>query len=263
MNKIDLETEKIREPKDYLEIESLKVTYNQRGQETLALENVNLTLPEASIGAIIGPSGCGKSTLLNVVAGLNPSYEGKVFLNGKTPQESNEVALILQEYGLLPWKTVWDNVRLGLQIKGVSKGEAAERTEEILTQLGLLQLRKRFPIQLSGGQRQRVAIARSLVLKPELLLMDEPFSSLDALTREEMQELVLKVWQENGLTILLITHNIEEAVFLGHKIFTMSPCPGNILEELTNPLAGDHEARGKVEFLELTNYLRQNLRGRE
>lgn len=262
MSKIALEIESTGRNKDYLKIESLKVTYSQRGQDTAALANVDLTLPQASIGAIIGPSGCGKSTLLNVVAGLNPNYEGKVSLNGKTPQGSNEVALILQEYGLLPWKTVWDNVKLGLQIKGVNKGEAAQRTEEILQQLGLLHLRKRFPIQLSGGQRQRVAIARSLVLKPELLLMDEPFSSLDALTREEMQDLVLKIWQENGLTILLITHNIEEAVFLGHKIFTMSPCPGTIIEELNNPMAGDYGARGKMEFLEMTNYLRQSLRGR-
>jgi taurine transport system ATP-binding protein len=248
--------------KNYLEIESLNVVYSQNGQANAALRDVNLNLPKGQIGAIIGPSGCGKSTLLNVVAGLNKNYQGKVLLKGAPPQDNNEVALILQEYGLLPWKTVWDNVRLGLQIKGVSKAEAAERTEKILNQLGLHHLRKRFPIQLSGGQRQRVAIARSMVLNPELLLMDEPFSSLDALTREEMQDLVLNVWQETGLTILIITHNIEEAVFLGHKIFVMSTCPGTILQEIDNPLAGDYAARGKMEFLEVCNSLRLSLRGR-
>ncbi|WP_035242932.1 ABC transporter ATP-binding protein [Desulfitobacterium hafniense] len=247
---------------NYLTIESLNVVYSQNGQLTPALKDVSLNLPQGQIGAIIGPSGCGKSTLLNVVAGLNKTYQGKVLLKGAPPQANNEVALILQEYGLLPWKTVWDNVRLGLQIKGIAGAQAAQRTEEILEQLGLLHLRKRFPIQLSGGQRQRVAIARSLVLHPELLLMDEPFSSLDALTREEMQDLVLKVWQETGLTILIITHNIEEAVFLGQKIFVMSPCPGIITQEIHNPLAGDYEARGKMEFLEVCNALRLSLRGR-
>lgn len=247
---------------DYLSIESLNVVYAQNGQLTTALKDVNLSLPSGQIGAIIGPSGCGKSTLLSVVAGLNKSYQGQVLLKGAPPKESNEVALILQEYGLLPWKTVWDNVKLGLQIKGISGAEATQRTEGILKQLGLLHLRKRFPIQLSGGQRQRVAIARSLVLNPELLLMDEPFSSLDALTREEMQDLVLNVWQETGLTILIITHNIEEAVFLGHKIYVMSSCPGTITQEIDNPLAGDYEARGKMEFLKVCNALRHSLRGR-
>lgn len=247
---------------NYLEIEALKVVYTQNGQSNVALKDVTLSVPQGQIGAIIGPSGCGKSTLLSVVAGLNKKYEGKVLLKGAPPKENNEVALILQEYGLLPWKTVWDNVKLGLQIKGISSKEAADRTEKILKQMGLYDMRKRFPIQLSGGQRQRVAIARSLVLDPELLLMDEPFSSLDALTREEMQDLVLNVWQETGLTILIITHNIEEAVFLGHKIFVMSNCPGTIIQEIENPLAGDYTARGKMEFLEVCSSLRSSLRGR-
>lgn len=248
---------------DYLTIESLQVDYKQNNHLAPVLRDVNLSLSQGSIGAIIGPSGCGKSTLLNVLAGLNQEYQGKVLLNGQEPARSREAALILQEYGLLPWKTVWDNVRLGLQIKGISKGETAQRAEKILDRLGLLSLRKRFPTQLSGGQRQRVAIARSLILEPKLLLMDEPFSSLDALTREEMQDLLLGLWQETRLTILFITHNIEEAVFLGQKIFVMSQCPGTIIKEFANPLAGDYTARGKLEFLEMASSLRSSLRGRE
>lgn len=248
---------------DFLTIDSLDVNYVQRNQMTLALKNVSFSLPRGSIGVIIGPSGCGKSTLLGVCAGLNTNYQGNVLIDGKLPQESSETALILQEYGLLPWKTVWDNVKLGLQIKGVSAKETARQTEKILTKLGLLHLKKRFPRQLSGGQRQRLAIARSLILQPELLLMDEPFSSLDALTREEMQDLLLNIWQETHLTLLLITHNIEEAVFLGQKIFVMSTSPGTILQEFENPLAGDYSARGKMEFLEMCNALRLGLRGRE
>lgn len=247
----------------YLAIESLNVQYSHANETVLALRDINISLNRGSIGAMIGPSGCGKSTLLNVLAGLNRDYAGKVLLDGKEPKETGEVALILQEYGLLPWKSVWDNVKLGLQIKGVPKTEIAQKTEDILERLGLLSLRKRFPTQLSGGQRQRVAIARSLILEPKLLLMDEPFSSLDALTREEMQEFLLNIWEETNLTILLITHNIEEAVFLGQKIFVMSECPGTIIEEFVNPLAGDCSARGKLQFLEISNSLRLRLRGRE
>ena len=246
---------------EYLSIEALQVGYGQNNQYTPALRDCSLSLPFGSIGVLIGPSGCGKSTLLNVLAGLNRNYRGTVLINGKSPQESTATALILQEYGLLPWKTVGDNIRLGLQIRGCSKPETIKKTEKILTRLGLFNLNKRYPVQLSGGQRQRVAIARSLVLEPELLLMDEPFSSLDALTREEMQDFLLHLWQETNLTILLITHNIEEAVFLGQKIFVMSACPGTIIKEYTNPLAGDYSARGKMEFLELANSLRAGLRG--
>lgn len=246
---------------NYLSIDSLNVNYVQNRNVTPALRDINLSLPQGSIGAIIGPSGSGKSTLLSVLAGLNKNYEGSVLLHGKPPQDCNETALILQGYGLLPWKTVWDNVKLGLQIKGISSQETTKRAEEILGKLELLQLKNRFPIQLSGGQRQRVAIARSLVLQPELLLMDEPFSSLDALTREELQDLLLDIWKDTSLTILIITHNIEEAVFLGQKIFVMSSSPGTIVQELDNPLAGDYAARGKMEFLEMCNELRLSLRG--
>lgn len=246
---------------DYLSIKSLYVDYVQNNQITPALKDVCLSLPFGCTGVIIGPSGCGKSTLLSVLAGLNQSYQGTVLINGKPPKDSNRTALILQEYGLLPWKTVWDNVKLGLQIKGFSKQEIDFKTEKIFHRLGLINLRKRYPAQLSGGQRQRVAIARSLVLEPELLLMDEPFSSLDALTREEMQDFLIKLWQETKLTILIITHNIEEAVFLGQKIFIMSACPGTIIQELPNPLAGEYSARGKVEFLEMSSSLRSCLRG--
>jgi taurine transport system ATP-binding protein len=245
----------------YLIIQSLHASYVQNDALTLALQDVNLSLDRGSSGALIGPSGTGKSTLLNVLAGLHRNYQGQVLLDGKAPENNPETALILQEYGLLPWKTVWDNVKLGLQIKGIGKAEAEERVAKILGKLGLMPLRKRFPTQLSGGQRQRVAIARSLVLEPKLLLMDEPFSSLDALTREEMQDLVLELWQETQLTIFFVTHNIEEAVFLGQKIFVMSGCPGTIVREFTNPLAGDISARGKLEFLETAGSLRLSLRG--
>lgn len=244
---------------DYLAIKSLQVDYLQKGHTVRALDSVELALPRGKTGVIIGPSGCGKSTLFNVLAGLNDRYDGQVLIDGKTPQGGGETALILQEYGLLPWKTVWDNVVLGLQLRKKPPGEIQPQAETVLKKLGLLPLAKRYPAQLSGGQRQRVAIARALVLEPKLLLMDEPFSSLDALTREEIQDFLLEIWQETRLTMLLITHNIEEAVFLGHKIFVMSPSPGHIQEVVENKMAGDYELRGKLPFLEMCNHLRSFL----
>ena len=183
---------------NFLSIKSLKVDYEQKGEIVTALDSVNLSLPRGKRGVIIGPSGCGKSTLITVLAGLNSNYSGDVQINGKPPVVGGETALILQDFGLLPWKTVWDNVVLGLKLRKKTTAEINIAVETVLKKLGLSSLAKRYPAQLSGGQRQRVAIARALVLEPRLLLMDEPFSSLDALTREEIQDFLLKIWEEPG-----------------------------------------------------------------
>lgn len=244
----------------YLDIQSLQVDFGQKNKSHNVLNNVNLQLPQGKIGVLIGPSGCGKSTLLNVLANLNQDYRGQVSINGQPPLVHRGIALILQDYGLLPWKNVWNNIQLGLEIRKIPKDESRARNEAILKKMGIADLKKRYPVQLSGGQKQRVAIARSLVLEPELLLMDEPFSSLDALNREEMQDILMQIWQETNLTILLITHSIEEAVFLGQKIFVMSACPGTIIKTFDNPIAGDYSSRGKVEFLDMCNTLRSYLR---
>ena len=177
----------------YLDINSLQVDYIQNNKSQTVLREVNLQLPQGEIGVIIGPSGCGKSTLLNVLANLNHNYRGRVQIDGKPPQDYRGTALILQDYGLLPWKNVWDNIKLGLEIRKLPAKDISAKTDSILTKMGISELKKRYPSQLSGGQKQRVAIARSLVLEPELLLMDEPFSSLDALNREEMQDILLQI----------------------------------------------------------------------
>jgi NitT/TauT family transport system ATP-binding protein len=248
---------------NYVLIESLRVDYRQGKKALTALEAVDLSLPAGKTGVLIGPSGCGKSTLLNILAGLNSRYSGKVLIDGRLPVSGGETALILQDYGLLPWKTVWDNVILGLRLRKKTFRETKAKAEAVLDKLDLLHMTQRFPSQLSGGQRQRVAVARALVLEPKLLLMDEPFSSLDALTREEIQNFLLKIWEETRLTILLVTHNIEEAVFLGQKIFVMSPGPGRIEQELENKMAGDYHLRGQMRFLERCNYLRSLLHRRD
>ncbi|HHY60287.1 MAG TPA: ABC transporter ATP-binding protein [Clostridia bacterium] len=247
--------------KEFIQVRDLCLSYRQGDLTVPILDKVHLSLPEGKIGVIIGPSGCGKSTLLSILAGLNRQYRGRVLIDNTPPEEFTGTALILQDYGLLPWKTVWENVILGLRIRKRSKKEIEEKGKYILHKLGLYHLIHRYPMQLSGGQRQRIAIARSLVLNPRLLLMDEPFSSLDALTREEMQQLLLEIWQETKLTILLVTHNIEEAVFLGQEILVMTPLPGTVKEQVTNDLATSAGSRGTPGFLELSNYLRELLYG--
>ncbi|MFA5535634.1 MAG: ABC transporter ATP-binding protein [Bacillota bacterium] len=244
---------------NFLEITSLGADYGENNTKTQVLNNVSLNLAKSKIGVLIGPSGCGKSTLLNIIAGLKKEFQGTVLIDGKAPAYYPHTALILQDYGLLPWKTVWENVILGLKIKKMPQAIIADKAKQILDQLGLYKLASRYPSQLSGGQRQRIAIARSLVLEPQLLLMDEPFSSLDALTREEMQQLLLEIWQKTKLTILLVTHNIEEAVYLGQDIFLMTALPGAVKEKLCNKIASGKGARETAEFLELVNYIRSSL----
>lgn len=245
----------------YLSIKSLRVDYEQKGASVTALDAVHLSLAQGKRGVIIGPSGCGKSTLINILAGLNSHYSGQVLIGGTPPARGGDTALILQNFGLLPWKTVWDNVALGMKLRKKAAAEIKTTVKTVLEKLGLGSLSKRYPAQLSGGQKQRVAIARALVLEPKLLLMDEPFSSLDALTREEIQDFLLEIWEETRLTTLLITHNIEEAVLLGQKIFIMSPGPGQIQQEVENKLAGAAHLRGEIQFLQMCNYLRSFLRG--
>jgi len=195
--------------------------------------------------AILGPSGCGKSTLLALLAGLLFPQRGKVYIEGQAlTRPRPQTGLIIQDYGLLPWATVRENVRLGLRIRnfygadGVHAPRDYQPTLEVepwLERLGLLAVADHFPGQISGGQRQRTAIARTLVLNPDLLLMDEPFASLDAPTRENLQHLVLELWAERGLTLVVVTHVIEEAALLGQKILILGKPPNRVPHIIENP----------------------------
>jgi len=241
-------------------VEKLSVTYRGENGEVDALHDVSLALEEGASCAVIGPSGCGKSTLLFVLAGLNGQWNGRAAIGGRHPAPGRqEIALILQDYGLLPWKTVWQNTVLGLKIRGVSGPDLRARGEKVLRQMGIWELHSLYPAQLSGGQRQRVGIARSLSLEPDVLLMDEPFSSLDALTRERLQDLVLEIWKRRSLTMVLVTHSIEEAVFLGERIIVLSPRPGRVVKAINNPLAGDVGARKDARFHSLATEIRRTL----
>jgi len=236
-----------------IQIKDLGINYG----DYVALQNINLHIKENSTCAIIGPSGCGKSTLLYGIAGILKPISGKIEILGEEVRENRiNTGLILQNYGLLPWKTVWDNVALGLKIRKANKTSIIEKVEALLKELEIENYRDKYPVQLSGGQRQRVAIARTLTINPDLLLMDEPFSSLDALSRENLQNLVLKIHKENKVTIVFVTHNIEEAVFLGQKIVVMKKGSGKIKHVVENPYFGDYTLRNKSDFYRICKEVR-------
>ena len=198
-----------------------------------ALANINLTLDSGELLVVLGPSGCGKTTLLNLIAGFVPYQHGSITLEGRRVEGPGaDRGVVFQNEGLLPWRNVQDNVALGLQLAGVDKTQRRATAARMLKKVGLEGAEKRFIWQLSGGQRQRVGIARALAANPQLLLLDEPFGALDAFTREQMQTLLLSLWHETGKKVLLITHDIEEAVFMATELILLSPGPGRVLERL-------------------------------
>jgi NitT/TauT family transport system ATP-binding protein len=212
----------------------LSVSYFDKNGNTEVLRDFSLDVSEGSIYSIIGPSGCGKSTLLHILAGIFTGYSGEALIDGKRPNPKHlSIGLVPQNYGLLPWKRVKENIFL----PGVIKKSLSDReyTEDILAALDLQSLLRRYPHELSGGQRQRVALARSFIQKPDLLLMDEPFSALDALTAERSQQLFLDIWQKHRVTTLFVTHNINEAINIGNRVVLLTPLPGQIARILTSP----------------------------
>lgn len=233
-----------------LRVENLSKNFGKHS----VLADVSFSLPEGSSLAVIGPSGCGKSTLLSIAAGLAPADSGSVVLS---PQR--KTAFILQDYGLFPWKTVRDNLALPLQLQGMGRKERFEAVSAMLKELGLEGLEKRFPVQLSGGQRQRVAIGRALIGRPDLLLMDEPFAALDAITREHLQNLLLDVWQRRRMSFILVTHNVAEAVFLGRFIMVLGGRPATKTLWLENPCFGHASARSSDEGFSLMRKVREAL----
>ena len=199
-----------------------------------ALADINLTLDSGELLVVLGPSGCGKTTLLNLIAGFVPYQRGTIQLEGKKVEGPGaERGVVFQNEGLLPWRNVQENVAFGLQLAGVNREQRLETARQMLKKVGLEGAEKRFIWQLSGGQRQRVGIARALAANPQLLLLDEPFGALDAFTREQMQTLLLRLWHETGKQVLLITHDIEEAVFMATELVLLSPGPGRVVERLS------------------------------
>jgi len=241
-------------------LEGVSLIYGQQSMPVEAVDNVSVEIGSGETCVMIGPSGCGKTSLLYLVAGLLSPSTGTIKIDGAPLSgQRTGTALILQDYGLFPWKTVRQNVELGLRLRGLSRQEMKKTVDPLMERMGLAESENRFPTQISGGQRQRVAIARSLAMSPDLLLMDEPFSSLDALTREELQRVLREIWEERRITIILVTHNIEEAVFLGQKILVFSRRPARMIEVIDNPLAGQADYRASEEYFHICNRVRQRL----
>ena len=219
--------------------QSLSMTFTTpAGGQVHALKDINFTLREGEILAVLGPSGCGKTTLLNIISGFLRPSQGVVTLGQKEIDGPGvERGMIFQQGALFEWLTVARNVDFGLRMKKGSKKKINEKVEEWLDIVGLQGLGDTPTYQLSGGMQQRVALARCLMNDPDLILMDEPLGALDALTREKMQSLILKIWKETGKTIMIITHSVEEALMLGERLFVMAPRPGRLHKEYRLPFA--------------------------
>lgn len=219
----------------YLRISDVGKTFQKGESRTVAVDSVTLDVPQGSFLTIVGPSGCGKSTLLKMVAGLLTPTHGVVeFKGGRVDRPPFEMIYVFQQYAksLFPWRTVMDNVRFGLEARGdLDASEVERRCRAQLEHVGLAADADQFPWQLSGGMQQRVAIARALACEPDVLLMDEPFSALDALTRGNLQDLLLELWEELGLTVVFVTHDVEEAIYLSDRVAVLSKSPSRIVDQ--------------------------------
>lgn len=235
----------------YIEANNISKVYKNNKVEFKALENINLTIEKGEFICLLGPSGCGKSTLLNLIAGFDTPSVGEVLINDKNVKEpSSDYVTIFQNYGLLPWRSVKKNVELGLEGKKISKEERSKIANEYIELVGLSKFSKHHPGQLSGGMQQRVAIARALAVDPEIIFMDEPFGALDAMTRMNMQDEISNIWEKKKKTIVFVTHDIEEAVFLADKIVIMTAGPGKIKSILNVPMSRKRD-RTSDEFLKI------------
>ena len=255
------------ETEPHIQATNVSVDFMHAGVPNRVLNNISLTIPRGAFVSLIGPSGCGKSTLLKVLSGLLPPTEGSVSLAGRTPQQASlerRIGLVFQEATLMPWKSALENAKLLMQIacKDRSDKEITERAREMLNVVGLSHAIDKRPSQLSGGMRQRVSIARALALDPEVLMMDEPFGALDAITREEMSEFILGIWKKTGKTIVLVTHSIDEAIFLSQEVHVMATNPARILEtvDIHLPYPRCDATYSEPEFGTTTTHLRRLLK---
>jgi NitT/TauT family transport system ATP-binding protein len=207
------------------------------GAHVPAVEDVSLTVREGEFVSIVGPSGCGKTTLLNMIAGFIPPSRGEILLDGRRVKGPGpDRGVVFQAFALFPWKTVLENIAFGLKMRGLPREERNRIGREYVTLVGLTGAEDRYPVELSGGMQQRVGVARALANRPDVLLMDEPFASVDAQTRMTLQEELTRIWQERQPTILFVTHDVEEAVFLANRVVVLSRAPARVVADLPVPV---------------------------
>jgi NitT/TauT family transport system ATP-binding protein len=243
---------------NFLTVEGVKKTFVSAKESKTVLDGISFDLPIHNSLAIVGPSGCGKTTLLLIIAGLVQPTEGSVFFQGAPVLTPNrKMALVLQEYGLFPWKKVAANILLGAKLQNIKVTD--EKLDILKSELEIEGLDHLYPTQLSGGQRQRVALARALLLNPLLLLLDEPFAAIDTVTREKLQNQLLMAFNKREFSFIIVTHNIEEAVFLGKKIIILGTGTPSIQAVIDNPGTGGAGYRNQPAFFELTAKIRDIL----
>ena len=234
-----------------IEIKNINKSFDGRGMNLSVLEDINLTINDGELVCLLGPSGCGKTTLLRLIAGLDLPTSGEIIANGELVEKpSGDRAVIFQQYSLFPWLTVLQNVTFGLEISGGSKEENIQAAERYLKSVGLLEFKDSYPHELSGGMKQRVAIIRSLLNHSPILLMDEPFSALDMQNRHKLQEQLIGVWKRFENTIVFVTHDVDEAVYLADKIVLLDKNPGKIAEVISVDLERPRK-RDSLEFLRI------------
>ncbi|MFL5203323.1 ABC transporter ATP-binding protein [Microvirga tunisiensis] len=246
-------------PRQLIQIRNLAKTYRTRSGDVPSLRPIDLDVADGEFVAVVGPSGCGKSTLLKLVAGLIPPTEGEVQIGGVTVQEPpDDVGIVFQNPVLLPWRSVLRNVMMPVEVRKLDRETHLARARKLLSMAGLEDFQAKYPWQLSGGMQQRAAICRALVHDPKIVLMDEPFGALDAMTRERMNLELQRIHHETGKTIMLITHSIPEAVFLADRVVVMSERPGSIaaIYDVTLPRPRNLEIMGHPTFVDLTQRIR-------
>jgi len=248
-----------------IDLRDLSLTFETAEAPVVALAKINLQIKAGEFVSLIGPSGCGKTTLLRVMADLARPTGGDIKVNGLSPQEARlarAYGYVFQAPALYAWRTVRRNLMLPLEIMGVAKPEREARARQYLAMVGLEEFANKFPWQLSGGMQQRVSIARALSFEPKLLLMDEPFGALDEITRDHLNEQLLRLWEQTQKTVVFVTHSIPEAVFLSNRIVVMSPRPGRILEVIENHLPANRtlDMRETPAFLDIALKVRRALR---
>ena len=234
----------------HIDVKGVNKVFKTDNREVVALRDINLQIPHGQFVCLLGPSGCGKSTLLNAIAGFSLPSSGEITADGQLiTGPGPERGMVFQEYALFPWMTVEKNIAFGLEIKGMAQAEIKQRVDQLLGMLSLSDFRNRYPKDLSGGMRQRVAIARVLALDSPIMLMHEPFGALDALTRRNLQDELLRIWAELKKTIIFVTHSIEEAIYLADRIVVMTYRPGTVkrdmiveLPRMRDPASADFNA---------------------
>ena len=252
-------------PEAMLSVRGLKKVYQTDGGDVEAVRNLTFDLRAGELACLVGPSGSGKTTLLKCISGLMAPTEGEVLLDGKrVVGPPKKMAVVFQEYGrsLFPWMRVRDNVELPLKNQGVPKAERDKLVDDALEAVGLSHVPRSYPWQLSGGMQQRVAIARAIAYQPEVLLMDEPFAAVDAQTRADLEDLIRTVWKKLGITVLFVTHDIDESVYLGERVIILSSSPTVVQEDITIDLPEERdqlETRSLPRFTELRHHVYEQI----